>query len=477
MGRMTQIIFAIPVMLFLACQVGPSSTYVASDEQPEQLGEADVDSPIDQPQTDDCPLDRCTMTDAQLNERDAELAAEYNVPPGVVGVPEDFAALYPDEQTAEAHDGDGYCLAFDVEVGYYYYPCRDELPGSVIVPVPQPGDSAPIDDGRGIPPGTCWPDCFTREQPLIIPNPDGTPSGPTQGIDPELPTDVCGDGIVDAGEVCDDGNNTNGDGCDRECQREIPITPQPGGSEGTDPPGEPDSPDDTDPPETDDPCDNSLANSLELDVVYRDFRARNVADGHPDFEAQICGHREGAVQDTLDADGKPVLADAAPATCFNSSEAFSQWYRDIPDVNMTFHEKLVLSRESASDNLFTFESSYFFPLTGRGYGNTNNRNYHFTTELEADFRFSGNEILQFTGDDDVWVFINGKLALDIGGIHGAVSRTLRLTANPDSNGDRYNATYDIHVGDIVPIKIFHAERHLTQSNFKLQLTGYDLCIE
>ncbi|MEN8232640.1 MAG: DUF4215 domain-containing protein, partial [Thermodesulfobacteriota bacterium] len=37
------------------------------------------------------------------------------------------------------------------------------------------------------------------------------------------PAPVCGDGNVDAGEQCDDGNSTNGDGCESDCT----ITPPP----------------------------------------------------------------------------------------------------------------------------------------------------------------------------------------------------------------------------------------------------------
>ena len=163
-----------------------------------------------------------------------------------------------------------------------------------------------------------------------------------------------------------------------------------------------------------------------------------------------------------------------------SEETFNQWYRNTDGVNYSVRHSIVLSNgRDEPGGMYRFEASKhngrsFFPMDGRLRGNEGrHHNYHFTYEIATTFRYidpverandddpSNDElVLTFSGDDDVWVFVNGRLVVDIGGVHGEKWGQVNLDEVADEIGLAPGETYDFN--------FFFAERHTSESNFTLE---------
>jgi fibro-slime domain-containing protein len=77
-------------------------------------------------------------------------------------------------------------------------------------------------------------------------------------------------------------------------------------------------------------------------------------------------------------------------------------------------------------------------------------------ELHTQFEhFSGLEFT-FNGDDDVWVFVNNKLVMDLGFVHGPTSGTVDFTSLPLKYGETY------------PLSLFYCERKPDNSTIRIE---------
>ncbi len=334
---------------------------------------------------------------------------------------------------------------------------------------------------------------------------------------------VCGDGVTmwmldpSIAEECDDGNLINGDGCSSECKIEKGYT-------------------------CTDFTSGNAPEFISLPVTYRDFRSTGrdtpetagTNDGfittehiarYPDthwdssrigttiydFDSQAGCPGGGYTLPDLDEDRKPVLAADGIGRCFSSRAEFAMWYRNTEGLNREVKHRLYLWLTNAASKRYFFtsetptlngapnvcadgqplETNYFLPLATSGYGITagsnfaeRHANYSFTSEISTYFQYKGGESLDFSGDDDLWVFLNGHIFVDLGGLHGVERGTGTLSAieYKDSDGKPvlkedgtpllYDPTFNVYEGGIYEIKLFHAERNATGSNFSLTLTNF-----
>jgi fibro-slime domain-containing protein len=256
----------------------------------------------------------------------------------------------------------------------------------------------------------------------------------------------------------------------------------------------------------------STPNVLQLTGIVRDFIERTKPNGHTDFERIPNGGfgvYNGNIAKTLGADGKPVftgggwltLADwkdsANRPICWAlyddsrgdrrgtkgvnstggiaSAASFNQWFNDVPGVNMSMPLTINLTRQTDTlgNSVYVFDDKLdpayqskggFFAIDGQLFGNSGqapsgpspDHNFHFTFELHTEFTYQPGQMFKFIGDDDVFVFIGGKLVIDLGGVHSERQQYVDLSRLGLREGKRYTLDF------------FYAERHRVRANCRIE---------
>ena len=208
----------------------------------------------------------------------------------------------------------------------------------------------------------------------------------------------------------------------------------------------------------------------------------------------------GMVETQLGANGVPVPAADFPENC-RITEHLASWF--LPEslavdaagntlTNMTCRD-LYISMDSAGfwlaeiskdaiskgneankGGMFLLDDFKYLDEAGtipnpyydqqRGGKDNSNHNFGFTMKVQATFEYIPGQYFDFLGDDDVWVFINNRLVVDIGGQHAQVAGAVDLD------------TLGLTPGETYPFHIFYAERHTSSSNFRMH-TSIDLKTE
>jgi fibro-slime domain-containing protein len=193
----------------------------------------------------------------------------------------------------------------------------------------------------------------------------------------------------------------------------------------------------------------TVAAGYKVNSQWRDSAGRNIAPHLATASGtNSCGQ---SISDTLGAAGPKNNGG------INSAESFSQWFRDVPGVNLSGTH--IIEMVEDSNGVFEYATNDFHPIDGELLGNEGDaHNNYFTYAFEFDFKYEECEgyFFEFSGSDDAYVFIDSDLAMDHGGVKPNASQVVDLDRMGLSDGQTYR------------LRFFYAQRQDEDASFSLR---------
>ena len=197
--------------------------------------------------------------------------------------------------------------------------------------------------------------------------------------------------------------------------------------------------------------------SIWLSGTIRDFRGTLDVLGHPDFGLPNTPPvQRWTISPRLDRDGKPSVSKpqpgaSSPQRTIHSEDLFATWFRDTPCRNIAMPIKLLMGRVKSygyTDQnptwVYNVKGGSLGMPADRGYndayysvtGVTRPCNTSWTVELGCSFEYRKDkgQWLYVSASNDLFIYLDGKLLVDIGGRSQPTTRSVDLNSIAASFG-------------------------------------------